>query len=193
MLQRARRRVKFILAFLFAIGCIYLGYIKKSDIEQYNQLVQKEARVKPKQDQQQLRAHCSKHLYKSEGKQRIHYQITAPRSTLMLYPRENHIELVENLTDISCLLEERQYEPNRNTSRQVRQLEAKRGLYSYDQQKLETENVFLTIYHTNKEVPAPQDAILTGTADEATFELAKEVPTFTATEFQANIQSRHTR
>ena len=189
MFKKSKRIALFILCFFSLAGACYLLYIPDRHIKRYNRAQLEAKGQKQAENQQQVRLISSKDLYKSEGNRRNHTKITAPLSTLTLIPQNDKLTLVEKLTDMKCILEE----TNSESQTQVRHLDAKKGSYYFNQQNLVAEDVTLRIYkgvdEDKEPLPNSDHLILKGHATQATFDFSKEVPTFKAKKFKANIKS----
>lgn len=188
MFRLSKRIAKFCLLLFLTAGVVYLLYIPNRHIRRYHSSLRYPSQSIVKEDQQQIRIDCRKDFFKSEGTNRVHTIITAPLSTLTLKPIDTGFDLIEHLSEMECLLYESDTNPEKE--RQIKRLVAHDGCYFYDAQRLVANDVQLQVFKLPSSSSfAQKQLLLDGYADEATFDLSKPIPTFTANNFKANIQA----
>ena len=124
--------------------------------------------------------------------ERIHDRIESEQSRLILRPKQNSIELIEQLQGVQGWIEEKSQNAAKNTPLQLRHFLAKEGVYFYKDQTFKAFNVLISLYKIqgnplqwNQALHSP---FLRGTAEALNFSLKGGIPVFQATQFSASLQ-----
>lgn len=144
----------------------------------------------------QTRTDVRKDIWITEAdNRRMHYRIESKSSLLKLTPKENKVELVENLQGIKCWMQDKLLiteEKEGMPLQQVRYLEADAGLYRYNTQQFEADRVSLSFLrlpgHTLTFDAGPKDAFLRGMAQNVSFVISDGIPQFQAKNFKASMK-----
>ena len=143
----------------------------------------------------QTRSDVRKDIWTAEeDHKRLHYRIESKSSILKLVPGEKKAELVENLQDIKCWMQDKLYTGSSQNApmQQVRYLEADRGTYRYSAQQFDARTVSISLlrlpgHRLSFDVGA-QDAFLKGIAQRVSFSISDGTPQFQAQNFKASIK-----
>jgi hypothetical protein len=192
------RRAVFLSLLFFGIGFALFAfefcYVRQSDHARYKAYVEKQelATTKDFASADQKRKGVRKDIYAiQEDKSRLHYRIESKASTLTLIPHNSKMEIVENLENIKCWMQEKLFAKNaaQGPMQQVRFLEADQGIYRYNTQQFIAEPVGLSLYrlpgHTLPSYVDEKSAFLRGVAQSASFAISGKNPQFQAQNFKA--------
>jgi|GEM_PF-740407 len=144
----------------------------------------------------QTRTDVRKDIWIAEAEnRRMHYRIESKSSVLKLTPKDNKMELVENLQGIKCWMQDKLLlteEKEGIPLQQVRYIEADEGLYRYNTQQFEANTVSLSFLrlpgHTLTFNAGPKDAFLRGMAQNVSFIISDGIPQFQAKNFKASMK-----
>lgn len=122
---------------------------------------------------------------------RLHNRIASQSSLLVLKPYEKKLKLIEELEQISCLMQERLYYNEGLPMQQVRLLEASSGEYHFSEKQLLSQEVSISTYRINTHI-LPQKKFLTlpifsGNAENISLATSGKTPDFKAKGFIAHI------
>ncbi len=124
--------------------------------------------------------------------ERIHDRIESEKSLLILQPKQNSIEVIEQLQGVQGWIEEKNQGSTKTASLQLRHFVAKEGIYFYKNQNFKAFNVLLSLYkiqgdplHWEQKLHTP---FLQGTAEALNFSLQGGTQLFQATQFSASLQ-----
>lgn len=138
---------------LLALAVLYLVYysfyILPKDVARYEKYLKdvQETPHKQKAPTYQSRENVIKDIWHLHHGQRLHYQIRATSSMLMLIPEGNSFSLREHLQCIDCLLQEKLYTNHDHQPMQhVRALHADEGIYDFSNHQFSAEKIHLYLY-----------------------------------------------
>lgn len=187
-----------LLLLFLAVGSIlyYSFYVLPKDIQSYEKHLEKN-RKKAAQKQQispteQFRECVQKEIWRLSEGVRLHYQIRAAKSTLLLTPENSNISIRENLDDIVCFIQEKLYEDAfHHPMQQVKTFHADHGTYDFNRHLFEAKSVFLDFYtlqgHDLPKTTPQQVAFLKGVAKAVSLTLSSHGPSFHAKQFRAKV------
>jgi len=125
----------------------YCFYILPKDITRYEKYLQDVTpSTKKKTSKEQYRQGIQKDIWHLHNGQRLHYQIRAQSSSLLLTPIHHTFSLQENLKNIDCLLQEKIYLSNNQLMQQVREFHANAGVYDFSTHQFTTDKIYLSMY-----------------------------------------------
>lgn len=122
---------------------------------------------------------------------RLHSRIASQSSLLVLKPNEKKLKLVEELHQISCLMQERLYYNEELPMQQVRLLEASSGEYHFSEKQLLSQGVSISVYRLSTHL-LPQkifsaSPIFSGNAENISLITSGRTPDFKAKDFIAHM------
>ncbi len=143
------------------------------------------------QSTKQNRAGVRKDLWiVQEGGVRLHDRIESASSTLTLTPIDDHLDIIENLHQIRCSMQDKIMVQDGKTVQQVRYFDATTGVYQYSINRFNAEAVSLSLFRLpGSELPASlakSSPFLKGVAQDVTFALAGKASQFQAKHFKAS-------
>ena len=173
--------------------------LRPKDLEEYAVMIQEKEVASstksnyPKTHQQ--RKGVRKDIWVSqEDQSRLQYRIDSMASVLTLIPKKGKFEVVENLENIKCWMQDKLYyaSGNEDAMQQARYLEADRGEYRFNTQEFIAQKVGLSLFripgHTlPKQQFDMKKAYLKGVAQDVSFSLAGKIPHFHAQDFKASL------
>ena len=120
---------------------------------------------------------------------RLHHRIASKSSLLVLKPNGGKLKFIEELDQISCLMQERIYYNNELPMQQVRLLEANSGEYHFSEKQLLSQGVSISVYKLNTHT-LPQEILSTspifsGNAENISLTTSDKTPDFQAKGFTA--------
>ena len=196
-----RKTVVFSLCFLtaaFILVVARLCLVTSSDIASYKKraaaykAIAKESISKTAT---QKRQGVSKDIFfTQEDGTRLQYKIQSSASQLNLVPSGSKIDVVEQLSDIECWLQEKLFSNAGTSSQQIRYLKAESGLYSLSRQQFLAGKVKVSLFRKpgiNLVLPSNNaEAFLSGSAHDVVFTVSGKEPHFEAHDFEATLQKR---
>lgn len=141
---------------------------------------------------QQNRVNVVKDIWLAQDdNSRLHNRIKSQSSVLMLKPKGRKSHLIEELHQVSCLMQERVYYKDGLPMQQVRLLEANSGEYNFSEKELLSQGVKISVYRSDTHV-LPQEIvtktpIFSGSAENVSFITSDKTPNFKATGFVAHM------
>lgn len=143
----------------------------------------------------QKRVNVTKNIWLTQDdNSRLHNRIKSQSSWLMLKPDGKKLKLVEELDQISCLMQERIYYNERIPMQQVRLLEASSGEYQFAQKQLVSQEVNISVYRLSTHtLPQNVDGIVpifSGDAENVSLVTSGKTPDFKAKGFTAHMYPR---
>lgn len=189
MIKRANA-VAYLLTLLLIIGALKYA-LTPSPSSQTGALIETLTSHKSQQE----RIGVSKDLWiaNKEGERR-HHHITSPHSTLVLVKKGREVELIEEMKEMRCYLQDRVEKRGEEWVQNMRYLEAEEGTYRYSDQLFDAHRLSLAFFELpGQEVRAPlkgEEAYLTGVAKEASFSFKEGVPHIEAGSFKAQVPSK---
>ena len=129
-----------------------------------------------------------------EDQSRLQYRIDSVSSVLTLIPKKGKFEVVENLENIKCWMQDKLYfaTGKEEAMQQTRYLEADSGEYRFNTQEFIAQKVGLSLFRIpGHALPKQQldmkKAYLKGIAQDVSFSLAGKIPHFHAQDFKASL------
>lgn len=181
---------------LVVLGTIKLSFVTQSDIDKYKSLIEQYRQLANQSlsdSATQTREGVRKEIWFSqEDKSRLHYRIESDSSVLTVAPSGGKFDLIENLSNIRCWMQEKLYEEGSNNMQQVRFLQASEGTYRYSQQQFLANSVALSMFRLpGHELVTPMStrgAFLKGNANDISFSVSGKTPQFEAHQFTASLR-----
>ena len=138
-----KRMTIFSFVFLFLITGIALFLILFVSSSNYNITPQKQTKKIAKYPTKQMRSNVLKDIYVSEKSQRLHHHIESPRSILTAFPSGNSFDLVEQMHNMKCYLQEKlDYSDDMDEPmQQIRFIESQEGIYHYSNHHFDAKQV----------------------------------------------------
>lgn len=184
---------------VLSLGWIFkLVYLSPKDRLQSEQLLSSgRAIAKATKDQQthQNRAGVRKDLWLSQqDRTRLHYRIESKSSVLTLLPIDDKVDIIENLQQIKCWMQDKLYAQGNTAMQQMRFFEADQGIYQYSSQRFAANTVALSLFRIpGIQLPTavdPAAAFLRGIAQDVSFSIAGKTTQFQAQKFKATLMSQ---
>ncbi len=179
------------LAFLFLVllsGLVFFWVLKpkKCLLKRFEPSL---SRNKVKSSSYQIRLEVQKDFWIANHLDRLHHRLTSPRSVLTAYLHQNHFELIEELEEMKCYLQEEVSE--KEQTQQIRFIKSHFGTYDYSNQSFEANQVHLALFRLpGNQLKTPLDlksAFLKGIAYKIFLSFSSHKPYFHAEKFQAHI------
>lgn len=182
-------------AFVWLFKLVYLfpsDYKKLQEIKKMGKAV---AQTVPDRKTHQLRKGVRKDLWLAQqDKTRLHYRIDSKSSTLTLLPIEDKVDIIENLHQIQCWMQDKLYNQGNSVMQQMRFFEADQGIYQYSTQRFSASTVTLSLFRlpgTGLPIALdPSRAFLRGIAQDVSFSVAGKTTQFQAQRFKATLSSQ---
>ncbi len=191
----------FSLLTLSVFGLLWIcnvALVRQKDITDYTQFVENLQNIASNKDfsaTHQDRKGLRKDIWLSqENHSRLHYRIDSASSTLTLVPKDNKLDILENLNGIQGWIQERLYVNGQSPMQQMRFFEAGEGTYQYTTQEFLAKSVALSLFrlpgHTIPTSLDSQNAFLKGIAQDVSFSVSGKIPQFQAKHFQATLSNQ---
>ncbi len=180
MLKKIKLLSFFLLFVAFALAGLKIFYFS-GELQ-----IAKEA-APSKEILEQKRTHIQKDFYFAEDGTRRQTRIKSPSSLLIAIPKKSHMELVEKLDHLTCLMQEK-IDP---TMQNLRMIEADHGIYRYSNHEFLSEAVSLSLFQVEGNTLPPADELetpfLQGLASEVSLSFNDKTPKFSAKQFKAHV------
>jgi len=171
----------------------FFSFPTASVVKRYQNLQKKEEIASSTQaiaSTHQIREGVRKEIWVSqEDGSRLQYRIASATSTLSILPGEKRVQIMENLHNIHCLMQDKLYTAQGHPEQQVRLLEAKEGVYDYQAHAFQAQTVELSLLRLPGKTLPPsctsQNAFLSGVAKDVSFSFGEKAPKFHAQQFKA--------
>ncbi len=186
--------------FFLLIGSVWvyqICFLRQSDIEWIKKLKEEKVLADTKNQfsaTSQKREGVRKEIWFSEEEGvRLHYKIESASSLLTFAPKENKIDIVENLENLKFWMQDRIYQDPamQKKMQQVRFLEADHGIYRITSQEFLAESVKVALFRlpndTLPEIIDPGSAFLHGLSESIFFSISGKMPQFEAHNFRASL------
>lgn len=178
--------------FLFTLTSLSIYYVAVRNISDENIHKWTPPKEITSYPTKQIRTGVQKDLWISDNGLRLHHQILSPQSILTAYPKGESFELVEDMHEMKCYLQEH-IEPGEKHMQQIRFIKSHSGTYRYSDQYFHAQQVFLALF----KIPGNtldthldfDTALLKGVAEKVSLSLAENSPNFHAEKFKAYIHS----
>ena len=184
------------LAFSFFTYKVFL--IGEKDIEEYHAILNRKSDLTSckslkREPLYQTRQNVQKDIYLTQSNnQRLHFRIFSKSSTICLIEKKYGIELLEDLKNLDCLVQDKICFNSQNNkyNQQLRYFTAKKGSYIYPSHKFTTDTINLEFFDIpGKDLPENIDlyrSYLKGFAKGVSFTLTDKSPELTAEHFRAS-------
>lgn len=179
----------------FIAGWLFLTlHVTQNDYKRFKMLQQKGqaiAAASHGQSTKQNRAGVRKDLWitQADGK-RLHDRIESASSTLTLTPIDDHLDIIEHLSQIHCSMQDKIVEQNGAIFQQVRYFDANTGVYQYSTNRFTAQAVTLALFRLpGSDLPASlakSSPYLKGVAQDVSFAVAGKASQFQAKHFKAS-------
>lgn len=187
--------------FLTILGLLWISnltIVRQKDITDYTQFIKNLQNIALSKDfsaTHQDRKGLRKDIWLSqENHARLHYRIDSTSSTLTLVPKDNKLDILENLQGIQGWIQERLYMNDQSPMQQMRFFEAGEGTYQYTTQEFLAKSVALSLFrlpgHTMPTSLDNKNAFLKGIAQDVSFSVSGKIPQFQAKQFQATLSNQ---
>jgi len=185
---------------LVVLGTLKLCFVTNQDIAKYRGLVEQYRKIASQtlsDSATQSREGVRKDIWFSqEDKSRLHYRIESDSSLLTMVPNKGKFNMVENLSNIRCWMQEKLYGTEQDQMQQIRFLKASEGLYRFNQQQFQANSVDISLFRMpGHELATPTStkaAFLNGNADDISFSVSGKTPQFQAHHFTASLRKEDT-
>ena len=128
-----------------------------------------------------------------DGK-RLHDRIESESSTLTLIPVNDHLDIVENLNQIRCSMQDRVFDQNGKLFQQIRHFDATSGIYRYSTNSFNAKTVSLALFRLpGADLPlslSRSAPYLKGVAQDVSFAVAGKASQFQAKQFKATFNEQ---
>ena len=181
---------------LLVIGVAKICLVSEADIrvykgraEQYRIMAQKALSESATQERRGVRKDI---WFAQEDGTRLQYRIESDASLLTLVQDRGKFDMVENLQNIQCWMQEKIFTSGNSSMQQLRYLKADGGVYSLGKQQFEAHSVALSLFklpgHTLVMPTNRKGAFLRGTAEDVSFAVSGKSPQFQAHNFTASLK-----
>jgi len=191
LLHRSVSWSLFVFALFSSFFLYQLFHLKTEDLAWYQKYLEKKEEKKTMASSgHQFREGVQKDLWVCEENNRLHWKIVSDSSLLTLVPKNEKLDIIENLNHLHTWMQDKIY-TGQETSQEVRYLEAKEGTYRYFDQQFVADSVFLSLQRLPGTVLpttfSPSLSYLKGIAHDVSFSLMGKNPHFQAHQFQATL------
>ena len=181
---------------LVIVGTLKLCFVTSRDISKYTGLVEQYKKMTSQSlsdSATQSREGVRKDIWFSqEDKSRLHYRIESESSLLTMAPNNGKFEMVENLSNIRCWMQEKLYGADQGQMQQIRFLKAAEGIYRFNEQEFLANSVDISLFRMpGHELATPTSskaAFLNGNAEDISFSVSGKTPQFQAHHFTASLR-----
>ncbi len=189
----------FVIVGLIASWLFLTLHVSQNDRKRFKELQQKGHAIVAAYESRstkQSRAGVRKDLWiTQEGGIRLHDRIESASSILTLTPVDDHMDIIENLNQIRCSMQDKFFEHNGAVYQQVRYFDANTGIYQYSTNRFAAQAVALALYRLpGKDLPAAltkQQPFLKGIAQDVSFAVAGKASQFQAKQFKASFVGKN--
>ena len=194
MFKKAVFSYTFMLVGVVAAWLFLTLHISSKDLMRFKELKKKGqaiASASKSSSATQNRAGVRKDLWiTEEGGKRLHNKIESASSILTLTPIDDHMEIIENLHQIRCSMQDKIINENGKTTQQVRYFDANSGLYQYSISRFSAETVALSLFRLpGSDLPeslSQKSPFMKGVAKDVSFALSGKASAFQAKYFKAS-------
>lgn len=127
--------------------------------------------------------------FSEENNMRLHYRIESASSLLTFSPKENKVDIVENLEKIKFWMQDKLDIATK--TQQARFLEAEQGVYHMTSQEFAADTVQVSLFrlpgYSLPETFDPRSAFLRGISESVFFSISGKMPQFEAHNFKASL------
>jgi hypothetical protein len=195
MYARATRFTSLVVFLIVSLWIAQVTILRSKDITTYNNFSKKSKEFATTQNlatTHQKRQGVRKDIWLTQvDKTRNHTRIDSLTSTLTLLPKENKLDIMENLHDLKCWMQDKLYIAEKTPMQQMRFFEAGEGSYQYTTGEFLAEAVTLSLFRIpGHQLPPHIDtkaAFLHGIAKDVSFSVAGKSTQFQAESFKATL------
>lgn len=187
---------------LLLLWGLLFGLVRETEVQAYRSAQQQKENLSVKtlaKTAQQNRKGVTKEIYftQEDGSQ-LHYRVQSDSSTLTLKPEGSHFNLIEQLHQMRCWMQEKlEGAGQEEATQQVRYLEAEEGIYRYTAGQFLAQSVTLSLYrlpgHILPQERNPGTPFLSGMAQDIRFAVSGKSPQFQAENFKASLTQKSGR
>jgi hypothetical protein len=186
---------------LAALWIAQIGIVRSGDIAAYQRFSKKSKEVATTQSlsaANQQRQGVRKDIWLTQlDKTRNHTRIDSKTSTLTLLPKDDKVDIIENLHHLKCWMQDKLYVTGEAPMQQMRFFEADTGTYQYTTGAFLAEAVTLSLFRIpGHKLPLKADpgvAFLHGIAKDVSFSVAGKSTQFQAESFKATLNPEASR
>jgi hypothetical protein len=186
------------MAALTSAWLVKIVYLSPTDRVKYEKMLEAGravARATKGAKTHQTRSGVRKDLWLSQqDHSRLHYRIDSKSSVLTLLPIDDKVDIIENLQQLKCWMQDKLYAQGNVVMQQMRFFEADQGVYQYSTQRFAASSVALSLFRVpGVQLPTaidPQAAFLRGVAQDVSFSIAGKATQFQAQRFKATLLSQ---
>lgn len=198
MFKKATKLTSLAIGFLSLLWLLQISIVRDSDKESYASTLQKTKEIATSHESisasKQHRAGVQKDLWLTQAdKTRLHTRIDSESSVVTLLPSEDKVDIIENLDNLRCWMQDRVTSQNGQTLQQMRYFVAKSGTYQYSTGLFLATQVAISVFRlpgSNLQTHVdPQKALLKGIAKSISFSVEGKGPQFQAEAFQAMLNT----
>lgn len=124
----------------------------------------------------------------------LHIRIESPESELFFFQQDNKVEVIEQLGNVVCIMQEELYYDAGRPMQKVRYMEAERACYHYNSHLFVAEAVKLWKYQLPGHIPpesiSDESPLMSATAHSVEFSLKGEKLDFIAHQMRATLNSK---
>lgn len=124
----------------------------------------------------------------------LYFRIEGQESELFFFRQNNRVEIVEELTDVTCIMQEDLFYEGEKPMQRVRYLKAERASYNYSSHLFVAENVHLWKYQLEGHTPPDNiehaKALMRATAQSVEFTLKGNKLNFIAHQMKATVNGK---
>jgi hypothetical protein len=194
MFRKAVFSYTFVIVGLIAAWLFLTLHVSQNDLKRFKTLQQKGqaiAAASVDKTTRQNRAGVRKDLWiAQEGSTRLHDRIESASSVLTLTPVDDHMEIVEHLSDLHCSMQDKVTLQNGKWVQQVRYFDAITGVYQYSTSRFTAQTVALSLFRLpGNDLPVSllkNTPYLKGVAQDVSFAVAGKASQFQAKQFKAS-------
>lgn len=201
MFKRAMTYVTLSASCLLLLGIGKICLVTESDMrryksraEEYRTLAQQALEGSASQERRGVRKDI---WFTQEDSSRLQYRIESDSSLLTLAPEGGKFDIVENLHNIRCWMQEKVFTTGSSAMQQLRFLQASDGTYSLSRQQFNAHSVALSLFklpgHTLLMPTNTKQAFLKGTAEDISFTVSGKNPQFQAHNFSASLKQEDSK
>ena len=175
-------------------GLFKICFVTDRDILKYKALIEECKKMEVESQNSvatQTRIGVRKDIFfAQEDNSRLHYRIDSSSSLLTMSPENNKLEILENLSNVQCWMQEKLYSIGNKSMQQMRHLQASKGVYNLSKQEFIANDVMLSLFRIpghelTTTIPASK-AFLKGKAEDIEFTVSGKTPRFEAHQFNAS-------
>lgn len=150
MFKRAMFITSLCMAAIGSLWLVKLIYLSSEDRIKYQKLLHAGraiAKATKSEQTHQTRGGVRKDLWLSQqDRTRLHHRIDSKSSVLTLLPIGDKVDIIENLQQIKCWMQDKLYAQGNVAMQQMRFFEADQGIYQHSTQRFAANSVILSLF-----------------------------------------------